>query len=75
MIDKEFDGISWATTRNDRAGRAGFNVVFPTLYITILMVMAVGKCFWLAVLSFQSGHGSLLRLGTTATVGACEINL
>ena len=51
MIDKLFDGIRWVTTRIDRAARAGFNVVFPALYITILMAMAVGKCFWLTVMS------------------------
>ena len=52
MIDKLFFGIRWVTNRIDRAGRAGFNIVFPALYITVLMAVAVGKCFWLTVLSF-----------------------
>ena len=45
MIDWLFNGLRWVTTRIDRLGRAGFNVVFPPLYITLLMAMAVGKCF------------------------------
>ena len=52
MIDWLFDGIRWVTTRIDREGRAGLNVVFSPLYITLLMARAVGKCFWLTVLSF-----------------------
>ena len=51
MIDCLFDGIRWVTTRVDRTGRAEFNVVIPALNDTMLMAMAVGKCFWLTVMS------------------------
>ena len=52
MTDKLFDVIRWVTTQIDRAGWAGFSVVFSTLYITMLMAIALSKCFWLTVLSF-----------------------
>ena len=52
VVDKIFDGIRCGTTRIDRAARAGFNVLSPSLEITIRMATAVGKCFWLTVLSF-----------------------
>ena len=39
MNDRLFDGIHWVTTRIDREGRPRFNVVFPALYITMLMAM------------------------------------
>jgi hypothetical protein len=51
MIDKLFDGIRWMTMRIDRAARAVFNVVFPALYIMMLMAMAVAECVWLTVMS------------------------
>jgi hypothetical protein len=51
MIDKLFDGIRWVTTRIDRAARAVFYVVFPALYIMMLMSMAVAECVWLTVMS------------------------
>jgi hypothetical protein len=51
MIDRLFDAIRWVTTRIDRAARAVFNVVFPALYIMMLMAMAVAECVWLTVMS------------------------
>ena len=52
MVDKIFDGIRCVTTWIDRAACAEFNVLSLALEITIRMATAVGKCFWLAVLSF-----------------------
>ena len=52
MIAKLFDGIRWVPTRIYRAGHAVFNVVFPTLYITMLMIVALAKGVWLTLMSF-----------------------
>ena len=51
MINKFFDEIRWVTTGINRAGRAEFNHMFPAVYIMLLMAKAVGKCFWLRVMS------------------------
>ena len=63
MTDWLFDAIRGVTTRIDRWGRAGFKVVFPPLYITLLMAMAVGKCCWLTVLSFTKWPGFFADAG------------
>ena len=49
MIDTLFVGIRWLTTGIYRLARRLFHLIYPVIYLILLMTLACFRCLWEAL--------------------------